>query len=116
MKGYELYSWYVEQDGEWYFTLVTATNRLKTYEEITAADNRVEEGWVKITVKGLASLKQLLKFLPAGEELVWIDGMWWEHVQGESKDFAFPEKGVVDEVERYCRQLGIELRLTGRDD
>ena len=38
MKGYELYSWYAQQEGEWYYTLITATNRLKTWEEITSQE------------------------------------------------------------------------------
>ena len=115
MKGYELYSWYVEQDSEWYYTLITATNRLKTYEEITSAEDKViEEGWVKITVKGTDSLKELLGRLPESETVVWIDGTWPEHVPGEGRNFAFPERRIVDEIERHCRQLGLELNLTGQ--
>ncbi len=112
LKGYELYSWYAEEEGEWYYTLVTATNRLKTYEEIISDEDMViEDGWVKITVKGVDSLKDILGHLPGGEEVFWIDGTWLEQMQGESRDFAFPEKRVVDEIERYCRQLGIELHI-----
>ena len=33
MKGYELYSWYEESEDQWFYTLVTGTNRLKTIEE-----------------------------------------------------------------------------------
>ena len=36
MKGWELYSWQ-SSDG-WYFALVEGTNRLKTFEEISAPD------------------------------------------------------------------------------
>jgi hypothetical protein len=96
--------------------LITATNRLKTYEEITSAEDRVtEEGWVKITVKGTDSLKKLLGRLPEGEAVVWIDGTWPEHMPGEGRDFAFPERRIVDEIERYCRPLGLELHLAGQD-
>jgi len=115
-KGYELYSWYVEQKEEWYYTLITATNRLKTYQEITTAENRViKEGWVKITVKGVDSLKELLGRLPQGEKVFWMDGTRLEQMPDEGRRFGFPDKRVVDEFERYCRQLGLELHLAGRD-
>lgn len=117
LKGYELYSWYIEQEDEWYFTLITATNRLKTYKEITSVekDRVVEEGWVKITVKEVDSLKDLLERLPKGEAVVWIDGTWLKHILGEGGNFAFPDRHVVDEIERHCRQLGLELHLAGQD-
>lgn len=66
MKGYELYSWQV--DDKWYFTLITGTNRIKGYEEITSSENIIgNNGWVKITVKGVDSIKVILKMVPEGE-------------------------------------------------
>ena len=45
LKGYELYSW--EEEGQWYFTLITGTNRTKTLEEITSKEDFISEsGWV----------------------------------------------------------------------
>ncbi|MEK0337566.1 MAG: hypothetical protein QQN41_09055, partial [Nitrosopumilus sp.] len=40
MKGYELYSFPVQSEEEWYFTLITGTNRLKTFPEITSDENK----------------------------------------------------------------------------
>ncbi|UCH87896.1 MAG: hypothetical protein JSV49_06400, partial [Thermoplasmata archaeon] len=82
MKGYELYSWQVEND--WYFTLITGTNRLKGYEEITSDEDIIKDGWVKITVRDIDSIKTILGQLPKSEEVFWIDDKWLEQVQGET--------------------------------
>ncbi|MCK5428442.1 MAG: hypothetical protein KAI94_03170, partial [Anaerolineales bacterium] len=43
VKGYELYSWYVEDEALWFYTLITGTNRLKTYNEITSQKDIITE-------------------------------------------------------------------------
>ncbi len=64
LKGYELYSWHKGDD--WYFTLITGTNRIKTSAEITSQESIFEEdGWVKITVIGLQELLMVLDRLPS---------------------------------------------------
>ena len=39
MKGYELYSW--KSRGEWLFSLLIGTNRLKTFREVSSRKIRV---------------------------------------------------------------------------
>jgi len=111
MKGYELYSWQVEND--WYFTLITGTNRLKSYEEITSDEDIIEDGWVKVTVRDIDSIKNILGQLPKSEEVFWIDDKWLEQVKGETSDFLLPDIEIVDDIKIYCRQLGIELHEIG---
>jgi hypothetical protein len=60
MKGYELYSW--RTNGDWYFSLLMGTNRLKTREEISAPKNRLSS---------VRALKEKLQQLPKGEEVIW---------------------------------------------
>ncbi len=110
MKGYELYSWR-EGDG-WRFTLITGTNRLKTYEEITAPEDTVSaEGWVKITVTAVDALKALLARLPRGEWVFWAGEGWWGQAhEGVKGNLARPDQALVDDVARHCRQLGIDLQ------
>ena len=110
-KGYELYSWPAEQGDEWEFTLITGTNRLKTLEEIVAADVASESEWVKISVSGTEALKAVLDQLPQGERVTWISGEWLEQVGGPAGSIQLPGKDVVDEIEGYCRELGIELTI-----
>lgn len=77
MKGYEVYCWYDEEQESWHYTLITGTNRLKTYKEVTDEEDTITSGgWVKITVTGEDALKTLLARLPEGEEVVWRDESW----------------------------------------
>lgn len=68
MKGYELYSWL--QDSQWHFTLITGTNRTKTMEEITSAEDYISEaGWVNVHVVGVDAIKEVLSRLPQNESV-----------------------------------------------
>ena len=111
-KGYELYSRPAEQGDEWAFTLITGTNRLKTLEEIVAAESTVDEsGWVKVSVSGTEALKAVLDQLPRGERVTWISEQWLEQVGVPAGSIGLPEETVISEVEGYCRQFGIELSI-----
>lgn len=106
MKGYELYSWPV--DSDWCFTLITGTNRLKSYQEITAAEDIIsEEGWVKITARGLDSIKEILRRVPKEEEIFWIGGSLLEQVQGGAGNLALPDQGIIDDLRMYAKELGL---------
>jgi hypothetical protein len=79
MKGYELYSWYVEEEDAWYYTLVTGTNRWKSYAEVTTPESVITaDDWVKITVRGMDSLRSVLDLLPEGEIVIRRDAGWLE--------------------------------------
>ena len=111
-KGYELYSWPAEEGNAWRFTLITGTNRLKTYEEIVSAGDMVtESGWVKVSVSGTEDLKAVLGQLPRGEVVTWISEEWLEQVGAPAGRIRLPGKDVLYEIENYCRRLGIELAI-----
>lgn len=112
MKGYELYSWYDEEDDSWHYTLITGTNRLKTIEEITARENKVtSSGWVKITVTGTEGLKALLERLPPGTELTWRGEDWLESEGQATVNVMLPDSNVLEVIQNHCRQLEIRLYL-----
>ncbi|NLG49358.1 MAG: hypothetical protein GX552_04515 [Chloroflexi bacterium] len=116
MKGYELYSW---PTGEgWAFTLITGTNRNKTYKEVTTGEAQVErDGWVKITVEGEAALKAVLARLPEGTPVFWFGAA--TPIMGEQAaghELALPDAAMVDEVEEYCRERGIDLHIAQPDE
>jgi hypothetical protein len=90
MKGYELYSWQV-QDA-WYFALVVGTNRIKTYEEVSSPEARV---------KGLEALKSELDGLP--------DGGWVFWSGQRVPNTTLPPDEMIDEIRAYCEQRGIQL-------
>ena len=95
MKGYELYSW--KSRGEWYFSLLIGTNRLKTFGEVSSPKTRV---------RGVKALKARLNQLAANEELTWSAGLVSRTV--------LPPEQIVDEVKRYCERRGIVLRVNRR--
>jgi hypothetical protein len=111
MKGYELYSW--QADSEWHFTLITGTNRLKSLEEITSgADTVSADGWVRISVQGVDALESLLRRLTEHEEILWIGEGWREQAQVDAGNLTLPPRETTDVIEGYCKQLGLELRVS----
>jgi hypothetical protein len=110
MKGYELYSW--QKDGEWYFTLITGTNRNKTIEEITSSENTVGgDGLLKITVQGVEDLKTVLGLLPKDETIIWPNDPGIEPGLFDRTRLTLPPLEMVEEVQEHSRQLELDLRV-----
>lgn len=103
MKGYELYSW--KTDGYWNYTLITGTNRNKSYDEIVAIGNTESDEWVKITVRDLNNLKPLLSRLQASETITWINAS--NRVEG----FSLPSITTVFQIQNYCSTLDVNLQV-----
>jgi len=111
-KGYELYSWPAEDGREWMHVLITGTNRLKTYEEIVSGENAVSEGgWVRVSAAGTEGLKALLSQVQDGESVTWVSQDWMGQMGVQRGSIRLPNKDVIDEIERYRRQLGVELSI-----
>ena len=106
-KGYELYSWQVGR--EWYFTLTEGTNRLKAYEEVTSGENVVGESSFKITVQGVDDLKATLSQLPPNAEVVWRGPRMLRQFGVKPGDLSLPPRRMVQEIQVYCEEQGIEL-------
>jgi hypothetical protein len=92
MKGWELYSWQME--GEWHFSLVVGTNRLKTFEEVSSPDVRV---------RGIEALKMELDRLARGEQVFWLE----QRVQGMER----PPDEMTEAIQTYCAERGIRLEV-----
>ena len=103
LKGYELYSW--QSDGKWHYSILTGTNRNKTYEEITSQ---------KPVLVGDTALRAALRKLPRGEEVFWMsDG---PHVVAKSgtdevSGLKMPSRKRIKRLKAYCDKLGIKLKL-----
>ncbi len=91
LKGYELYSWQVE--GEWRFSLLPGTNRMKDSEEIMAAETMITDA---------DALIALLGTIPEGEYVFWL--------AFEGGDL--PPDEVISRVEQVCEQQGLILSIT----
>ena len=103
MKGYELYSW--KEGGHWNYTLITGTNRNKSYDEIVTGSNIENTDWIKITVRDLNNLKPLLSRVQANESISWISAP--DRVEG----FSLPEIPVVFQVVNHCNNLDLDLQI-----
>jgi len=110
-KGYELYSW--EEEGQWHFTLITGTNRIKTIEEITYKGDFISEtGWVKIQVVGADAIKDVLSRLLEGESVFWCDEL---HIgQSTETDLQLPPEQIADAIEEYAKRCGLDFVVTVR--
>lgn len=115
VKGYELYSWQPAGQRQWTYVLVTATNRLKTLEEVTSLEDVASEaGWVKISVQGLDELKALLHRLPRGEQITWIGAAGLAEGMSGAEQIGLPEPEAVQAIQDYCQRIGVELSVAAR--
>ena len=108
MKGYELYSW--PENSQWSFTLVTGTNRVKSLEEIISSENTVtSDGWVRVSVKDVDSIKNILKELPQHEEIFWVGKEWLKQAQIQANQIIQPSQEIMEDIQEYCKQLGLRF-------
>jgi hypothetical protein len=109
VKGYELYSW--QTGEEWNYTLITGTNRTKSFDEIIAPANTVgSDGLIKISVRGEADLKKVLSLLPRGEDITWGGWEIVDEMQPGVIYLTFPPQAIMDDVAAFC--LTQHLNLT----
>lgn len=110
IKGYEMYSWL--GGGNWHFTLITGTNRLKTVDEIVSEDcERIDEEWVQITVTGIEPLESLLRRLPADVTIYWMGERWASQFTGSGDLIDLPSSATVEQIRAYSRQHGVHLTI-----
>jgi hypothetical protein len=78
---------------------------------VSAEEIVSESGWVKVSATGTEELKALLGQLPVGESVTWNSGNWLEQMGVPGGSIRLPDETIINEVERYCRQLGIALSI-----
>jgi hypothetical protein len=104
MKGYELFSWKV--GNHWYYSLLPATNRVKSYEEITAP---------AVVRRDSAGLKAELEKLPRGETVRWMSTAprgAGKSPTGQVLNVKHPSRARIKNVKAICDKLGIKLQLS----
>ena len=104
MKGYELYSWKV--NNHWYYSLLPGTNRLKSYEEITAP---------AVVKRDTAGLKAELRKLSRGEEVIWMSDApkgAGRSAEGRVLNVKHPSRTRIKSIKAICEKLGIKLNLS----
>jgi hypothetical protein len=103
LKGYELYSW--QRDGKWYYSLLPATNRSKTYQEIMSE---------QVARQGTKAIRAELSKLQRGETVIWKS----EGSPGIEKPadrnhlrLSHPKGKKVRKIMKHCESLGLKLQL-----
>jgi hypothetical protein len=108
MKGYELYSW--SQDSQWNFTLITGTNRNKSWEEIISGEDYISEtGWVQTHVIGIDAILAVLIKLPVKEEIIWLAIPRPDQPTQSNASITFPEKQIIDSITGHARACGLNI-------
>ncbi len=103
MKGYQLFTW--KQNGQWHYSLSPATNRERTYDEITAKAT---------VVVGTSEFESQLKRLGKGTEVFWQSDAppgIKRPASGEMISFKQPSRKRIERVKSLCDKLGIKLTL-----
>jgi len=98
-KGVELYSWKDSKSGEWCFSLLPGTNRMKTYREVTDP---------LFTKKGADALKKALATLAIGEQVLWFNTIDKMQPVG-NPHLTFPPESMMKELSDYCASLKVHL-------
>lgn len=103
MKGYQLFTW--KQNGQWHYSLSPATNRERTYDEITAKAT---------VVLGTTEFEAQLKRLPKGTEVFWRSDAppgIKRPASGGMISFKQPSRKRIERVKSLCDKLGIKVTL-----
>ena len=90
---YELYSWR-NANGGWEFSLLYATNRTKSPEEVFGD---------KGILRGTNAMVARIDHLSRGSMIVWMDqvAIWGNRDTGSNK-FEYPPQGVVAELNKHA--------------
>lgn len=111
-KGYELFCWKI--DSGWAFTLITATNRNKSFEEITNADMTItDDELIKITLNNIEDLKKLIARMPAGEEIFWGGINLAGQVSEGAAYFTYPPAEDVEKIIQSAEAAGVNITMLG---
>jgi hypothetical protein len=104
MKGYELYSW--PADGEWRVSLLTGTDRVKTYAEVTGRESAPD---ALLTGGTVGDLLTVLDALPADVQIVWRGAGALEQIGIEPHNLALPPQTIINDVVEHANETGADL-------
>jgi len=108
VKGYELVSWKI--DDEWNFTLVTGTNRMKTFEELISIENIFDEnGYLQLTVQGVDEISEILERIPPGETVTWGGINLNGQVPSGTIYFSYPPQEIMQKIQIISKEHNFDL-------
>lgn len=92
-QGHELYSW--QRGSEWAFALLPGTGKIRTFEEVTRPE---------ITLSTITDLKNKLRGLPRGTQIVWSTH--------QVSNMVMPSNETIATIQGYCAQRGLDLEIS----
>lgn len=104
MKGYELYSW--PEGGEWHLSLLTGTDRVKTYAEVTGQESAPG---ALLTAGTVGDLLTALDRLPSGAQVIWRGAEPLEQIGMEPQNLALPPQPIISDVVEHAEEVGVTL-------
>ena len=107
--GYLLFSWPTEgkrwTDFEsWNFTLISNNNLEYSIDEIKSTSDNINDKYIKIYIKGVNKLENILKQLPKDELIFW-------DIYAKSDNSFYACECVIFHIIGYCEENKINLRV-----
>lgn len=109
LKGYELYSW--QSGHEWYYTLISGSNRVKTTQEILSGASAIQDDGVQVTVQGVHDIELTLEQLPSDARVVWLGRRAVKRRGSRPGALSLPPRRDVEDIQEHCRELGVRLEV-----
>ncbi len=98
---YELYSWQDARSGEWNFSVLYNTSRIKSVNEVF---NK------KTLLRNVEQLKQKIAGMPSGSKIIWNDELLANgRKQKGSERLKYPPEEIVQEIKQYAQARNVEL-------
>lgn len=101
-KGMELYSWQ-DQEGDWSFSIMLGTNRLKIISEVK--DNALR----------MHDVKKKFCRMAKGEQILWITSAQDPNA-GEQQPLPYPPEGIINEIKGFTETCDVKLILSPRSN
>ena len=105
-KGWELYSF--QRDGEWYYTLIYGTNRLKWHEEIVFQGESRDEDGIYYRI-GTGEIISLLSRLAEDSPVYWGIRFSSDDTPESNVVVTIPDEDVVNTVTHYANEFGLDF-------
>jgi hypothetical protein len=107
-KGWELYSF--ERDGEWHYTLIFGTNRMKWMDELIFEDDTPEENEVYHRI-GTGEIISLLGRLMVDADIFWSTGIGINTATASGVALALPPDDIIEAISHYASEFGLDLHV-----
>ena len=97
-----------ERDGEWHYTLIYGTNRMKWWDEIVFEEGASDEEGVYHRI-GTDEIIGLLDRLADDAGVFWRDCAGIDPVPDSGVSLTLPPDDIVNAISNYADEYGLDL-------